>query len=81
MSDDAIHDRIQGLIDTEHDLRSKLGAGEISADEEHERLRNIETQLDQAWDLLRQRRAKREFGENPGEAEARSATTVENYRN
>lgn len=81
MTDDAIHARIQTLIDTEHELRSRLGAGEITEGEELAQLTNVETQLDQAWDLLRQRKAKREFGENPNDAAPRSAHTVENYRN
>ena len=81
MTDDAIHTRIDSLIAEEHELRSRLGAGEISESEEHARLQVLETQLDQAWDLLRQRRARREFGENPDAAATRSANTVENYRN
>ena len=40
----------------------------------------MEVELDQCWDLLRQRRAKEEFGQDPDDAEARSAGTVENYR-
>jgi hypothetical protein len=75
-----IQQHIKGLIDEEHGLRSKLSAGEISVEEENQRLRNIEVELDQCWDLLRQRRAKREFGEDPAAAEVRDARTVENYR-
>ncbi|GAA1007230.1 MULTISPECIES: DUF2630 family protein [Tsukamurella] len=81
MTDDAIHARIQRLIDTEHELRSKLAAGEIDAAEENAQLQTLEEQLDQAWDLLRQRKAKREFGENPNDAAARPAPVVEDYRN
>ena len=81
MADDIdIQQHIKGLIDEEHGLRSKLGAGEISVEEENQRLRSIEVELDQCWDLLRQRRAKREFGEDPADAEVRDAGTVENYR-
>ena len=81
MADDIdIQQHIKGLIDEEHGLRSKLGAGEISVDEENQRLRSIEVELDQCWDLLRQRRAKREFGEDPAAAEVRDPRTVENYR-
>ena len=81
MADDIdIQQHIRGLIDEEHGLRSKLSAGEISVEEENQRLRNIEVELDQCWDLLRQRRAKREFGEDPAAAEVRDARTVENYR-
>jgi len=75
-----IQQHIKGLIDEEHSLRGKLGAGEISVEEENQRLRTIEGELDQCWDLLRQRRAKREFGEDPAEAAARDAAVVQNYR-
>ena len=74
-----IQQRIQKLIDEEHGLRSQLTDGEISVAEEHERLRRVEVELDQCWDLLRQRRARREFGENPDEAQVRDARTVEGY--
>ena len=75
-----IQHRIKGLIDEEHSLRERLAEGEISVQEENQRLRSIEVELDQCWDLLRQRRARREFGEDPGNAQVRDAATVENYR-
>lgn len=74
-----IQNRIKGLIDEEHGLRTRLSKGEITVDEENRRLRRIELELDQCWDLLRQRRAKRQYGENPEEAQVRDAATVENY--
>ena len=81
MADDIdIQQRIKGLIDEEHGLRGRLGSGQISVEEENERLRSIEVELDQCWDLLRQRRAKREFGDNPADAQVRDAATVESYR-
>lgn len=79
MSDDAVHTRIDSLIAEEHELRRKLGSGQITAADENARLAAIETQLDQAWDLLRQRRARREFGEDSESAAPRSADTVEGY--
>ncbi len=80
MADDTdIQTRIRTLIDQEHQLRTSLGAGEITAADEHERLASLEVELDQAWDLLRQRRAKREYGESPDSAEERPPGTVENY--
>ena len=80
MADDLdIQHRIKSLIDEEHGLRSRLGAGEISVEDENQRLRSLEVELDQCWDLLRQRRARREFGENPDEAAARPAGEVEGY--
>ena len=74
-----IQHRIHALIDEEHQLRSALQAGSISVDEEHARLRSLEVELDQCWDLLRQRRARREFGQDPDGAEVRSERTVEGY--
>jgi hypothetical protein len=74
-----IQHRIKGLIDEEHGLRERLSSGDISVEEENQRLRSIEVELDQCWDLLRQRRARREFGENPNDAQVRDASTVENY--
>jgi ElaB/YqjD/DUF883 family membrane-anchored ribosome-binding protein len=73
---DDIHETITRLVTEEHELRA---SGDHS-DEERERLRRLEEQLDQCWDLLRQRRAKREFGEDPAEAAARDAAVVQNYR-
>ncbi len=80
MADDlSIQDHITSLIDEEHRLRTALQAGAISVSEEHARLRSVEVELDQCWDLLRQRRARREFGEDPDAAEVRSERTVEGY--
>lgn len=78
-TDKSIHQNITELIAEEHDLRSKLGAGEISREEENARLREIGVSLDQCWDLLRQRQAKRDAGEDPDTAAPRSARVVENY--
>ena len=81
MADDIdIQQHIKGLIDEEHGLRTQLGAGEISVEEENQRLRTIEVELDQCWDLLRQRRARREFGEDPTGAQVRDAKVVESYQ-
>ncbi|MBV9451210.1 MAG: DUF2630 family protein [Streptosporangiaceae bacterium] len=80
MDDKQILATISDLIKTEHGLRQQLASGELSGPEERERLRSAEEALDQCWDLLRQRRARREFGENPDEAVARPASEVENYR-
>ena len=79
MTDASIHQHITDLVHEERALRDKLATGQISQGEEHSRLQQLETELDQAWDLLRQRDAKREFGENPDTAEVRSAGTVEGY--
>lgn len=79
MDDKEILGRIDELIKTEHDLRSRLAAGELSSEQEQQQLRATEEQLDQCWDLLRQRRARREFGEDPGGSAPRPVTEVEGY--
>jgi Protein of unknown function (DUF2630) len=79
MDDKEILTNIDDLIKTEHGLRSRLAAGELTTDEEQEQLRTVEAQLDQCWDLLRQRRARREFGEDPSGTTARPVDEVESY--
>ncbi|MFI7125313.1 DUF2630 family protein [Nonomuraea sp. NPDC050153] len=79
MRDDEILTRIGALVDEEHELRNRLSTGEVTTDEEHERIKQLETALDQCWDLLRQRRARRSAGEDPDNAAARPANEVENY--
>ena len=74
-----IRHRITELVDLERSLRQQLSAGQISTDEEHARLRRVETELDQCWDLLRQRQALRDAGQDPAGAAARSESTVEGY--
>jgi fucose permease len=80
MDDKEILARISGLIETERELRTELADGRVSSEQERERLRSAEEALDQCWDLLRQRRARREFGEDPDTAEVRPATEVEGYQ-
>lgn len=81
MTDDkGIRGRITELVHEERDLRAKLGRKEITAEEEHLRLAAIEAELDQCWDLLRQREARRTYGENPDDAAVRPTDVVENYR-
>ena len=75
MNDTTILDHISALVDEEHRLRSAPN----SAEQNHARLKHVEEQLDQCWDLLRQRRAKREFGDDPGSAKVRDVGTVERY--
>ena len=80
MNDQEILDRITALVQQEHDLRDALAAGRLSSEDERARLRNTETALDQCWDLLRQREARREAGQNPEEAATRPAAEVEHYQ-
>ncbi|MBV9792922.1 MAG: DUF2630 family protein [Actinobacteria bacterium] len=80
MDDKEILTRIDELVASEHELRGKLAAGELTTTEEHQQLKSVEEALDQAWDLLRQRRARREFGEDPSVVDNRPVTEVENYQ-
>jgi Protein of unknown function (DUF2630) len=79
MDDQQIMAQIKQLIDTEHELRARVAGGELSSTEERSQLRSTEEALDQCWDLLRQRRARREFGSDPDAAHARPASEVEGY--
>jgi Protein of unknown function (DUF2630) len=79
MDDKQILGRIDDLIKTEHDLRARLAAGQLTSAEEHEQLKSTEEALDQCWDLLRQRRARREFGEDASSAASRPVAEVEGY--
>jgi hypothetical protein len=82
MSDESITAQIDRLVAEEKDLRQQAqqdGADENALEEDRERLRAVKVELDRCWDLLRQRRAREEFGQDPDDAEARSADTVEGY--
>jgi hypothetical protein len=78
MDDQEVIGRIGALADEEHALFAKESRGEAST-RERARLRDIEVQLDQLYDLLRQRRARRAAGLDPDEAVPRDADTVEGY--
>ncbi|MET1059566.1 MAG: DUF2630 family protein [Nocardioides sp.] len=79
-NDPGIHEHISGLIAEEKKLREQRTAGQIDKDEEQARLHELEVQLDQCWDLLRQRDALRGTGQDPDSAEVRPSSVVENYR-
>lgn len=78
MADEDIIKSIDDLVAEERSLRSRAPGGGLS-DEERARMHRIDEQLDQCWDLLRQRRARAEFGENADEATARPVDEVESY--
>lgn len=80
MQDNEILGRIKELVAEEHDLRSRLSEGALDSEEENTRVRELEVALDQCWDLLRQRRARRSAGEDPDAADVRPGGQVENYR-
>lgn len=78
-SEQDLLDRIQRLVEEEKSLRARRGDGRLGGDDEAERLDAVEIQLDQCWDLLRQRRALQEAGRSPDEAAVRPAGEVEGY--
>lgn len=71
--------RINAFIDEERRLRDGHRHDAPTDSEEHRRLRELEVALDQCWDLLRQRRARIQAGQDPEESEVRPAGEVENY--
>jgi flagellar biosynthesis/type III secretory pathway chaperone len=75
MQDQTVLQQISKLVQEEHELLS----GSQSPEEKAQRLKHVGEQLDQCWDLLRQRRAKREFGGDPDSAHVRDVGTVERY--
>ena len=75
MDEKDILSRISTLVDEEHKLRE----GAEHTDEQRTRMNEIEASLDQCWDLLRQGRAKRQYGEDPDEAKPRPEPQVEGY--
>lgn len=79
MADDDVHIRIEQLVAEEHVLWEREEAGE-AGEEDRQRLTQIKVALDQSWDLLRQRRALREAGLEPADAEVRTPEVVERYR-
>ncbi|MGH9054943.1 MAG: DUF2630 family protein [Acidimicrobiales bacterium] len=79
MDDEQIVEQIDRLVSEEHHLERDHGA-EGLREEDRERLSAIEAQLDQCWDLLRQRRARREAGQDPGDAHLRPTEVVGHYQ-
>jgi hypothetical protein len=78
MEDQAVADRINQLARTEHEIWDRESRGEAT-DADREQLRRIQVTLDQCWDFLRQRPARREAGLNPDDAKVRDEKTVEGY--
>lgn len=76
MKDKSIIKYIEQLIEEEQNMYSK----EDIENKERDRLNKIKVELDQCWDLLRQRRALRNAGQNPDDAKTRDSDTVENYK-
>ena len=80
MDDRDLIRRIDALVDEEHRLENVAGTSAGLTSEDAARLRELEVQLDQCWDLLRQRRARRNAGLDPDAAEVRDGTIVERYQ-
>lgn len=79
MNDEALIQRIGALVEEEHELEKAIAQERAAADSE-KRLRDLEVALDQCWDLLRQRRARRDAGQSPEEAQTRPPDVVERYQ-
>jgi hypothetical protein len=78
MDDETVIRNINQLAHEEHELFERESHGTATATD-RERLRRLQIMLDQCWDLLRQRRARREFGQDPDDARLRDEKTVEGY--
>ena len=82
MDDQSILSRIEALVREEHALQGSEQGDATREDalaSDRERLERVSVELDRCWDLLRQRRARRGAGQDPDEATARDAETVEKY--
>jgi Protein of unknown function (DUF2630) len=80
MRDDEVLARIHELVDRERELRAAVEQDRITPEQEREQVARLEVALDQCWDLLRQRRARRDAGEDPDAASLRPSEEVEGYR-
>ncbi len=80
MDDNALLSRINELVAEEEGLLESGRAMEGLSEADDARLKAVEVALDQCWDLLRQRRAKRHAGQDPDEADVRDPSIVENYQ-
>ena len=78
-SERSILNHIDELVAEERQLRARHSGGQGLTDAERERMAELEVQLDQAWDLLRQRRARSEYGDDPEDASERPPGEVETY--
>lgn len=79
MNDPQIHSSIEQLVAEEHELWERESSGNATEDDQR-RLKTVQVSLDQCWDLLRQRRARRDAGLDPDTAEERSPNVVEGYQ-
>jgi hypothetical protein len=80
MDDASVQTHIEDLVAEEHRLLAAAGEGQGLAPDQHERLERVKVELDRYWDLLRQRRAREEFGLDPDFVELRDESTVERFQ-
>jgi Protein of unknown function (DUF2630) len=83
MSNESIAGRIESLVEEERDLRRRQETDRHDEDlleADRDRLSAVKVELDRCWDLLRQRRALEDAGQDPGQANVRDARTVERYQ-
>ena len=78
MDDQRVIERINELAHKEHELFERESEGKAN-DQDRERLQRLQVTLDQCWDLLHQRRARRAAGQDPDQAQVRDEKTVEGY--
>jgi len=80
VNDNDLIGQIDALVAEEHRLHEHSSTGKPLTDDDRQRLEHLEVQLDQCWDLLRQRRARRQAGQDPGDVTVRDETVVERYQ-
>ncbi len=80
MADEQISDHIEALVKEEHALLHQAESDHGLDEDGHVRMQQVQVELDQCWDLLRQRRARRAAGQNPDDSSLRPADTVEHYQ-
>jgi hypothetical protein len=79
MADEQISNHIEALVKEEHALLQRAESSHGLDAEAHERMQQVQVELDQCWDLLRQRRARRSAGQDPDDSSLRKPDTVEHY--
>ena len=80
MADDDVIRQIDALVEEEHRLFQHSTSGRPLTEDDERRLKELEVRLDQCWDLLRQRRARRNAGLDPADVEVRDPSVVEGYQ-
>jgi Protein of unknown function (DUF2630) len=79
MDNRKILDEIKRIVDREHQLRAEMEQGQIDPEIERRELDRLDVALDQCWDLLRQRQARRQASQDEDDASIRPASQVKNY--